>query len=1663
MKMRTYKYILGQYSLAFALLLLAGHTFGQRINPATRIQKAPAPDYILLSDDSSEYRHARLDTTLAGGSVVVDTFRYSNDTLYISLSGDGEPQKWVVITGAAIDDQAIDTFSISGNILSISLENDGEPAQTIDLSPYLDNTDNQAVDTFSIAGTILTLALEGDGEAPYTVDLAGIDTDTDNQTVDTFSYHFGTITLALEGDNEAPYTLDVSQLLDNTDDQTLFLSGSSLSIEDGNSVDLSQLLDNTDNQSVDTFLISNDTLYFALENDGQPPHFVIIPPGIDSLNQLLDVEAAPTAGQVLQWNGSLWVAGTVTSGGDADSDPGNEIQTLSYNAATDEISLSLGGGTIDITEVDTDRQTVDSFLLQGNTLILALERDGEAPYTVDLSGLGGGGGSDNQTVDTFTIASNILTLALERDAEDPYTVDLSPYLDNTDGQTLSLVTNTLSISGGNSVDLSPYLDNTDGQAIDTFALVGNTLQISLESDGVPAETVDLSIYADNTDDQVLELTGTELTIEDGNAVDLAGIDTDKQTVDSFLISSNTLILALERDAEAPYTVNLAPYLDNTDAQTLGLVTNTLSITGGNSVDLSPYLDNTDAQTLSLAGNSLSISNGNSVNLSAINTDAQTLTYTGLGALSITGGNSVDLSDLLDNTDAQTLSLSGTLLSISNGNSVNLSGIDTDDQTLTYSGAGALSIAGGNSVDLSDLLDNTDSQQLVLSGNSLSITGGNSVSLVPYLDNTDDQKIDTFALVGNELQISLESDGEPYKAVDLSSLTDDDWRFVSGSTVGDPIWRNGRVNIATQANTHGFRADTSFQFNVYGNTATLDWQDGTAISQSPGLIWSAAGAVDGTNNPAFGGKNNLLLQSNNGTAVGHSLGIIGFGAENPNYAGHHKTSAAIKALADKAWTTGGTGSIMEFYVTGAADTSMHLVATFQTTGRMQLDQYHLIDDGLPTYLLGHNNDSRQVERHPVGGTPDNGDVLKIVSGNLEWAADGGAASVVDLNLLRDTLTRTAHGFNSADCPVPVSIQRNTGSLAAADATTLTNLHSAFVIEVVDANTVVVATQGIFVAPSYHGRHIGRDYFLTDTQLQYDTLSADTIINDWIWTVLDSTRLLLRAARPYNPADTLVSQGFFVGGDDGAHDFIPNADTLTVLGEGISTAILADTLRLTLDIGELTTETPTTADWLAWEDEGTGALRKVTIANLPVSGSGDGWGSDVANTNATLSGNGTVGSPLGIAQQAATPGQVLKWNGSSWAPAADTDTNTDAQTLSFTSPNLSISGGNSVDISAINTDAQTLSLVTNTLSISGGNGVSLAAYLDNTDAQTLSITEATRALDISGGNSIDLSEAIQEEVNDLLVDGSGILITYNDGANTLTIANTGDTDASDDLTTATAFSGDVSGAYNSTVVADDSHNHAAGTITTDIVSSIDGVTNDGGNIDLVAGSGITITPDDGANTITIAATGGGGGDWTIDADAGDTEAISTQTVLFAGAGIASTSYNAAANTLTITATEVDGSTSNELQTLSYNAGTDEITLSNGGGTIDITEVNTDAQTLSLSGTSLSITGGNSADLEYFEADAMDGQTSGTVNLGSEKQYARIIDMTGLSNITITLSNPLDGGAYILLFTNADDGDTVTWPGSVKYETNAAVGTGILSDGRRMVQLLYDGTSFWVPGGY
>lgn len=109
-------------------------------------------------------------------------------------------------------------------------------------------------------------------------------------------------------------------------------------------------------------------------------------------------------------------------------------------------------------------------------------------------------------------------------------------------------------------------------------------------------------------------------------------------------------------------------------------------------------------------------------------------------------------------------------------------------------------------------------------------------------------------------------------------------------------------------------------------------------------------------------------------------------------------------------------------------------------------------------------------------------------------------------------------------------------------------------------------------------------------------------------------------------------------------------------------------------------------------------------------------------------------------------------------------------------------------------------------------------------------------------------------------------------------------------------------------------------------------------LSAGTGISITNPDGvsgnptiSNTGDLSATNEA---WTIDGDDAETELISSQTVKFQGGGIVVTDYIPGSDVLTITGTEVDGSTSNELQTYSHTGTTDYTnTLSNGGGSFQL----------------------------------------------------------------------------------------------------------------------------------
>ena len=91
---------------------------------------------------------------------------------------------------------------------------------------------------------------------------------------------------------------------------------------------------------------------------------------------------------------------------------------------------------------------------------------------------------------------------------------------------------------------------------------------------------------------------------------------------------------------------------------------------------------------------------------------------------------------------------------------------------------------------------------------------------------------------------------------------------------------------------------------------------------------------------------------------------------------------------------------------------------------------------------------------------------------------------------------------------------------------------------------------------------------------------------------------------------------------------------------------------------------------------------------------------------------------------------------------------------------------------NTDSQTLSLSSNNLSISGGNSISLASYLDNTDNQNLSntVSGTNRTINISGGsgttfNIADNDNSSTNEIQALSISGS--TITLNNGGGSVVV--------------------------------------------------------------------------------------------------------------------------------------------------------------------------------------------------------------------------------------------------------------------------------------------------------
>ncbi|CAA6800808.1 MAG: Unknown protein [uncultured Sulfurovum sp.] len=637
--------------------------------------------------------------------------------------------------------ELITNTDFNGTHLSIT---DAGGTQSVDLSTLIDNSDDQQITDFSLTGNVLSLTLEDGGT--QTVDLSDLN--------DTASI------AAVQAALAAHITLDTDT--DETNElQDLNLSGTTLSIANGNSVDLSDLNNSgTDDQAISSAVTTaNETVTVTLE-DGGDTLINIQDADANSTNEIQDISTDNTAGNL-----SLSDGATLTLNvNDADSDTTNELITNTDFNGT-HLSITDAGGTqsVDLSTLidNSDDQQITDFSLTGNVLSLTLEDGGT--QTVDLSDLN----------DTASIAAVQAALAahITLDTDTDETNELQDLAYDASTQILSITNN----GSATDVNLSA-LNNagSDDQTLSSFALSGNTLSISIEdgnsisvdledlNDSVAIAAVQAALLAHELADKDIDETnelitntdfnGTHLSITDAGgtqSVDLSTLidNSDDQQITDFSLTGNVLSLTLEDGGTQ--TVDLS---DLNDTASIAAVQAALAA----HITLDTDTDETnELQDLNLSGTTLSIANGNSVDLSDLNnsgTDDQAISS------AVTVANETVTVTLEDGGD--------TVINIQDADSNSTNEIQDISTDTT---AGNISLSDGSTLTLNvDDADADTTNELItdanLSGTDLTITDAGQTWTVDLssLDNngSDNQAISSAVTTANEtVTVTLEDGGD----------------------------------------------------------------------------------------------------------------------------------------------------------------------------------------------------------------------------------------------------------------------------------------------------------------------------------------------------------------------------------------------------------------------------------------------------------------------------------------------------------------------------------------------------------------------------------------------------------------------------------------------------------------------------------------------------------------------------------------------------------------------------------------------------------------------------------------------------------------------------------------------------------------------------------------
>ncbi len=523
-----------------------------------------------------------------------------------------------------------------------------------------------------------------------------------------------------------------------------------------------------------------------------------------------------------------------------------------------------------------------------------------------------------------------------------------PTSDGTAGQVMTT-------DGDGNLTWSTDSTGTDDQFADVFQLSGNSLELSLDGDGIATQTIDLSIYENDTLPLIADADrDTYVHVEESSDEDIirfytgnsANSSTEFFRMDSgrfeILNTGNSVFIGEGAGANDDFSSNLNTFLGSYagNANTSGQ--QNLAV-GRNAL-----LSNQTADYNVALGNDALRSNSSGSTNTSVGTSSLYSTTTGYGnvalgyesGFSATGNDNVFLGNqsgynetgddklYIENTTSSTPLIWGDFV---------------NDSVKIY---GVLGISNNYVFPTAD----------GAAGQIMTTDGDGNLTWSTDSPGTDDQFADVFQLSGNSLELSLDGDGIATQTIDLSIYENDTLPLIADAdrdtyvhveeSSDEDIIRFYTGNSANSS-TEFFRMDSGrFEILNTGNSVFIGEGAGANDDFSSNLntfLGSYAGNANtsGQQNVAVG-RNALLSNqtANYNVALGNN-------ALRSNSTGNNNTSVGIAALYT---TTSGSGNVALGYLAGYDNTTGNNVTAIgenalsnNTTGNY--------NTGIGAYALG----------------------------------------------------------------------------------------------------------------------------------------------------------------------------------------------------------------------------------------------------------------------------------------------------------------------------------------------------------------------------------------------------------------------------------------------------------------------------------------------------------------------------------------------------------------------------------------------------------------------------------------------------------------------------------------------------------------------------------------